>query len=80
MKPYIVYITADGDSVTMPKAKLEQLVQEAYEQGKADACKADVYPLGTWTTHPYTPNYYNPGVTGIWPFTTPTITYCGGVV
>ena len=70
MKPYIVYITADGETVTMPKAKLEQLIQEAYEQGKADSYKEAVYPVGIWTAQfPY----ISPDSTGVRPCTNPII-------
>ena len=36
MKPIIIYAEEKDDKVTITKAELQRIVDEAYEQGKAD--------------------------------------------
>lgn len=45
MKPIIIYAEEKDDKVTITKAELQRIVDEAYRQGKAD---------GNWYTNPIT--------------------------
>jgi hypothetical protein len=64
MKPIILYVD-DGDKVTISKAKLEKLIEDAYMQGKADGTvNTPIVPWSTPDPIPVTPTY--PGVTQPW--------------
>lgn len=60
MKPIIVYVDNEVNTVTMTRERFEKLINEAYESGKNDAASITQYV-------PYYPTNY--------PATYPTITY-----
>lgn len=60
MKPMIIYVDGTDDFITLTREKFEELINEAYENGKKDASSTTQYV-------PYYPIAY--------PITCPTITY-----
>lgn len=58
MKPIIIYAEEKDDKVTITKAELQRIVDEAYRQGKADANWYTTTPITvTPTWQPPQPPY-----------------------
>ena len=66
MKPLIIYIGKD-DKIELTKAELEEMLTEAYEQGKSDGTTTINYPNTPYPNTPYPSNT---------PWWDTTVVYC----
>lgn len=63
MKPLIIYVRDDGGTFKFTRAELEKIINDAYEQGKADASHTISGTICT-VVPGYTPeHYYDTGIT-----------------
>lgn len=62
MKPIIIYAEEKDDKVTITKAELQRIVDEAYRQGKADGNWYTKNPI-TVTPTTGTPTWKNTDIT-----------------